>query len=56
MTRFLVDGEKLSHLNPKNMRQEYSPGHRDATGIGLPPPAAKTTPANQDLHVEDLGA
>ena len=35
MTRFLVDGEKLSHLDPKNIDKSIVEGIDDATGIGL---------------------
>ncbi|MFL2959115.1 MAG: hypothetical protein ACJZ5P_03585 [Candidatus Thalassarchaeaceae archaeon] len=35
MTRFLVDGEKLSHLDPKNIDKRIVEGIDDATGIGL---------------------
>ncbi len=35
MTRFLVDGEKLSHLDPKRIDDDIVRGIDDATGIGL---------------------
>jgi len=35
MRRFLVDGERLSHLDPKRIDQEIVRGIDDATGIGL---------------------
>ena len=35
MSRFLVDGEKLSHLDPKKIDQSIVKGIDDATGIGL---------------------
>ena len=35
MRRFLVDGERLSHLDPKRIDREIVRGIDDATGIGL---------------------
>ncbi len=35
MRRFLVDGERLSHLDPKKIDDEIVRGIDDATGIGL---------------------
>lgn len=35
MRRFLVDGEKLSHLDPKKIDESIIKGIDDATGIGL---------------------
>jgi len=35
MRRFMVDGERLSHLDPKRIDQEIVGGIDDATGIGL---------------------
>ncbi len=35
MRRFLVDGEQLSHLDPKKIDREIVRGIDDATGIGL---------------------
>jgi len=35
MRRFLVDGERLSHLDPKRIDDEIVRGIDDATGIGL---------------------
>ena len=35
MRRFLVDGERLSHLNPKLLNEEVVSGIDDVIGIGL---------------------
>ena len=35
MSRFLVDGERLSHLDPKRINVDIVAGIDDATGIGL---------------------
>ena len=35
MRRFLVDGERLSHIDPKRINREIVRGIDDATGIGL---------------------